>query len=246
MNVYSERYTARYHEMGQDRRLRVQCLCNYLEEAASCHADALGLGLSTLAEDGLAWVLAKMRLRMEHRPGPGEGFRVDTWPVAIERLQFRRDFEVFDDHGQVIARAVTQWVVMNVASRRLERFPLRITAHRPESPRLALENGDIRIPALGDNAVTGPSFPVRLADIDQNTHVNNGRYIDFALEAAHDSGMANGDLKEMDIIFRAEGRRGDSIGSRSEMESHAAQSMLHSLFREGDGQELARARTIWS
>lgn len=244
MNIFSASYVARYHEMGQDRLMRVQSLCNYLEEAAGYHADALGLGLEILAEDGLAWVLAKMRLCIERRPGPGEEFRVDTWPVTIERLQFRRDFEVFDANDQIIAKAVTQWVVMSLSSRRLERFPPYIAAHRPESPRQALDNGDVRIQALGDDAKTGPSFPVRLADIDQNQHVNNGRYVDFALETAHVAGMS-GSLKEISLVFRAEGKRGDIIGSLSESVPGEPSAMLHSLFREGDGQELARALTVW-
>lgn len=245
MKVFSAPYIARYHEMGPDRRLRVQCLCNYLEETAGYHADELGVGLERLAEDGLAWVLAKVRLCIDQRPGPGEAFRVDTWPVAIERLQFRRDFEVFDARDRLVARAVTQWVVMSLSSRRLERFPPHVAAHQPESPRLALENGDIRIPAVGETAQAGPSFPVRLADIDQNGHVNNGRYVDFALEAAHVAGI-RGELAEMDIIFRSEGLRGDVIASRTEASADNPREMRHSLYREGDGQELARARTLWA
>lgn len=245
MRPHNECFIARQHEMDMDHLLRVQCICNYMEEAAGNHADALGAGLARLAKDNLAWVLAKMRLELFRRPGPGEALRVDTWPVRLERVQFRRDFILYDAQENILATGVTQWVVMGLASRKLERFPLYIAELEPDNPPLAQESGDIRIPAVGETEMPGPLFPVRLADIDQNRHVNNGRYVDFALEAAEACGMA-GRLRRLDIIFRSEGLRGDVIGTRSLVEPGSAGSCIHSMFRASDGQELARARTVWA
>ena len=55
MQKHREQYTARYNEMGIDKHMRLQCLCNYLEEAAGVHAMSLGVGTDRLAGDGLAW-----------------------------------------------------------------------------------------------------------------------------------------------------------------------------------------------
>lgn len=244
MRPHSEEFVTRYHEMGRDRLLRVQCICNYMEEAAGRHAELLGVGIDRLNAQNLAWVLVKMRLALERRPGPEEPVRIDTWPVAIERLQFRRDFIMYGKNGERLGTAVTQWVVMDLESRKLERFPGYIQEMEPENPPLAQESGDIRIPAAGGDALAGPVFPVRMADIDQNGHVNNGRYVDFALEAA-DAAGASGSLRRLDLIFRAEGRRGDVIGSKSAPDAALPNAFTHSLFRQADGQELARARTVF-
>lgn len=244
MQPHIETFTTRYHEMGCDRLLRVQCICNYMEEAAGVHADHLGVGLERLGRDNLAWVLAKMRLDVRRRPVAETAVRIETWPVAVERAQFRRDFLMLGPDGEVLAAAVTQWVVINTSTRRLGRFPGYVAGLQPEQPRLALEDGDIRIPAVGAEGVHGPVFPVRLADIDQNRHVNNGRYVDFALESADTAGAA-GELRRLDIIFRAEGLRGDSIASACRREDEYPGSMVHSLFRQGDGTELARVRTVF-
>jgi acyl-ACP thioesterase len=244
MHTYQETFVTRRHELDMDHLLRVQCICNYMEEAAGAHADALGVGISRLLRDGLTWALAKMRLTLHRRPGPGESVRVATWPVGLDRIQFRRDFILYDSRGARLADAVTQWVVMGAQSRRLERFPFYIAELQPENPPLAQENDDIRIPAAGDSCPVGLSFPVRLADIDQNRHVNNGRYIDFSLEAA-DSAGASGELCRIDIIFRAEGLRGDVIAVRTAPEADHPDSFIHGLFRESDGRELARARTVF-
>jgi acyl-ACP thioesterase len=243
MQAHREHFLTRRHEMGMDRLLRVQCICNYMEEAAGVHADSLGVGLDRLASDALAWVLSRMRLLLYRRPGPGEAVYVETWPVRMERVQFRRDFLLCDAAGAVLATAVTQWVVMGTLSRRLERLPLYVASLEPENPPLAQESGDIRIPSVEEGA-SGPRFPVRLADIDQNHHVNNGRYVDFSLEAADAAGAA-GELRRIDLVFRAEGLRGDTIGSRTCRDPHQPGVFLHSLYREDSGQELARALTFF-
>ena len=246
MQPHIEHFTTRYYEMGQDHRLRVQALCNYMEEAAGLHADALGVGLDRLLEQNLTWVLAKMRLEIHERPGGGEHLQVETWPVNVERLQFRRDFLVTGLDERILARGVSMWVVVGLDSRRVERIPENVAALKPDDPRLALEDADIRVPAPYD-AHEGPVFPVRLSDIDQNRHVNNNRYIDFILEASENFG-AQGDLKRLDIMFRAEGPRGDVIGSRTGAlieQGNAGNNLLHSLYRLSDGQELVRARSVW-
>ena len=244
MQPHEEEFFTRQYELDTHHLLRVQCLCNYMEEAAGNHAERLGAGLPRLLEDNLAWVLAKMRLVIHRRPGPGETIRVSTWPVCMERVQFRRDFIVHDAAGRALAAAVTQWVVMGTLSRRLERFPMYIAAMQPENPPLALESGDIRVPVCPQEADAGPVFPVRMADIDQNRHVNNGRYIDFALEAADCAG-ARGELGQLDVIFRAEGVRGDAIAVKTAREAGDGQCFIHSLVRAGDEHELARVRTIF-
>ena len=244
MLTHTESFTTRYHEMGTDHRLRVQSLCNYMEEAAGVHATALGVGLEQMSANGLTWVLAKMSIRFHRMPGAHEQVLLETWPAGVERLQFRRDFALRDTAGALLAAAVTQWVVIGLASRRVERMPQDIAKLQPETPRYAVEDGDIRIPAV-DGAAAGPVFPVRLADIDQNNHVNNVRYVDFALEAAHVFG-ASGTLRQLDLIFRAEGLRGDVIAATTAKEEGGPGTRLvHSLRRQSDGQELARARTIF-
>ena len=242
MKPHFEFFLSRHHEMGRDRLMRIPCICNYLEEAAGVHASALGVGLEDLNEESLSWVLVKMRLQLRRRPGPGERITVETWPVGVERLQFRRDFILYDDERRTLGTAVSQWVVMGLETRRVERFPLRVTGLVPDNPRLAQETGDIRIPAV-QNGRLGPAFPVRLADIDQNQHVNNCRYVDFALESAELAGMGD-NPRQIDMLFRAEGLRGDVIHSVSAEEQNAPGTLVHSFFRKEDDRELARIRTV--
>lgn len=256
MQPYMEQFIVRRYDVDADSRLRVQALCIAMGEAAGNHATALGCGTSQLLSGNRAWVLVKMRIVMEEMPRFQEPFSIETWPTTVERLQFRRDFLVRDKREGICARAVTQWVIMNTETRRLDKLPEAIAALRSAERRAALEDGDIRIPQI-DSGAQGPRFPIRLSDIDDLQHVNNTKYIDFATEAAlchcrRDTLPPDGTfffgnrLKGLDIIFRAESRYGDTVTALTRQEGDNPGVLLHSLLREDSGQELARVRTLWA
>ncbi|MDR1360032.1 MAG: acyl-ACP thioesterase [Deltaproteobacteria bacterium] len=241
--AHTEEFTVRSYDLDWNRRLRLQTLCGYLEESAGLHADVLGVGLERLMAEGRTWVLLRLRLRLVLPLDCGRRVRVKTWPVEREGLHFRRDFLLEDESGRILVRAVSHWAVLGLASRRLEPVPEYIAVLKPENPPRALEDGAIRIPAPS-GATEGPSFPVRLSDIDLNRHVNNSRYLDFILEAADAFGRKTG-LAGLDLIFRAEGLPGDVIGSRT-APGEDGRTLLHSLQRLSDGRELVRASSVWN
>ena len=244
MHTHSEQMTVRHYETGPGNEARVQTLCNFMEEASGKHADKLGCGLEALREKQLTWVLAKIRMRFHGFPHGGDAVNVETWPVSMERLQCRRDFLFHGPDGEIPVRAVTQWVIINTATRRPERMPEDISRLLPKKPQYALEDADIRIPAIEAEEDCGPLFRIRLADIDNNRHVNNVRYIDFLLEAAAVFGAPGRVLRGLDIQFKAEALWGDSVACFTRNDPGVSGALLHSLRR--DGQEIVRARTLWT
>ena len=247
MQTYTEEFIVRRFEIDVRSRLLLQALCMAMGEAAGNHALRLGFGTEQLAAHNLTWVLVKMRVVMNDMPKMREKFTLETWPTTVERLQFRRDFIMRGEGGEVFARAVTQWVIMNTTTRRLDKIPEDFVKLRPAEPKYALENGNIRISAV-ENGQAGAVFPIRLSDMDHLEHVNNTKYIDFALEAAHNfaeknEAFKNKILQQLDVNFRAEARYGDVVSSYTCVDKEQKNALLHSLIREG--QELARLRTVW-
>ena len=270
MHIFHETFALRGYEAGGHGRVSLRTLCNYMEEAAGKHAEVLGCGLDAMRKQGITWVLARQRIELGYMPVVEEPLVVHSWPVGVERLSFRRDFHM-ECNGHTVLRAVTHWVIMITTTRKLEKMPPWAQSLAFPQAGLALEAGDIRIPPVpcaflaqtpatavrasvaegAAGAVPGPEFPVRLADIDSNGHVNNVRYMDFALEAAHcffaGQGHAVGEaaLLGLDIVFRAEALWGDTVASVNMPEHHMPGSLLHGLYRKSTGQELARVRTVW-
>ena len=245
-----EDFKIRGYEIGPDHKVPLQNICGYMEEAASLHADELGFSVEELAGRGLAWALTRIWIEFEELPYLGGNVlrdeesswvKVKTWPVSVERLQYRRDF-LITWRGQVMARAVTEWVVINLESRRAERIPEFISALQPPNPELVFEAGKFRLPAQPD-APELASFVVRKADIDRNNHVNNARFTEWIVESTPEDVSAFKRIRQLQIMYRAEGLYGDTVVVRGRPDADGG--LWHGLFRRSDGLELVRARSLW-
>jgi acyl-ACP thioesterase len=218
-----------------------------MEEAAALHAARLGVGMEDLQGRGLAWALTRMRLELHELPRarlssrPGNAIMVKTWPVSVEGLQFRRDFLIYREDS-VLARAATDWVVLNLETRRVERIPGFIACLRPERPEYAMPAEKLRLPGQGESGVLN-RFTVRRADIDRNRPVNNRHYLGWILEATPAEICAGRHPRRIELMFRAEAVYGDSVLARGSTPGGGV--CLYGLFREADGLELARARIFW-
>lgn len=239
---YSESFRIRGYEVDETGRAPVQACCAFMEEAAGRHAEALGFGVEVLQERGVTWVLARMQFEIYELPLSTDTVVVETWLVEVERLQFRRDFLLSDGNGREFIRAVTDWVIIDLDSRRLLKIPDFIAAHQPPDAPRALVKEKLRIEGQ-EHAPELKSFIVRKADIDRNRHVNNVRFSDWMLESVPEE-FAKRSLCAMQIIYRAEALYGDTVIARGS-EGENPGEFLHGLYRDSDGQELVRAKTIW-
>ncbi len=238
---HNAEFTVRGYEADFTNRAAVQTFAYYMEEAAGRHAEKLGFSTDRLRDEGVAWVLARMYIETYTFPQTGEKVYLTTWPVGIEKLQFRRDFELRDGDGRMLARAISQWVVVNLETRKLE----RITSYpglEPEAPERTLEEPKWKIAPQADSPEL-LQLDVRLSDIDQNNHVNNVHYIEWVVESVPYATDTEKNLASVEIIFRAEAKYKDKVsvkGTAGESEGE----FVHGIFN-GGGTELVRAKTVW-
>lgn len=240
---HTEWFTVYTFQEDQNGTARVQALCDYMQEAAGNHAAALGVSIDRLYADGLAWVLARMRVAPVSLPSVHERIQVETWPVGVEGLQFRRDFIVRGEDGAVLARAVSHWVVVSLETRKVGRIPAFIAAIALDNAATAMDDAKSRLPEVGEEWERC-TFRARLADVDRNHHVNNVRYMEWILESVPEAVRDTMRLADLEVSFRAESFRNDVIAART-MPDGRENGFAHSLVRAADGRELVRARSLW-
>lgn len=221
--------------------LAAPALSGWLQEAAGRHAERLGVGMAALQARGLTWVLARQAVAVDRPIAMGEQATVVTWPSGSDRLSALRDFEVRVE-GEVRARAVTQWIVVDLSTRKPVRpgsvLPLDLVEQMEHV--LPLPGGR---PTLPDPPEVERSFATRYRDIDRNLHVTNATYVEWACEAVPEETWAGRRLGSFEAYFIAECRAGSRVLSRS---SHVGEgNFVHSVVRAEDGRELARLRTSW-
>ena len=255
MEKGSYSFRVRSYECGPDGRATLPTICNYLQEAASLNAATLGFGKGDFAAKGenVSWVLTRMVVKMSRYPVWNDEVTVETFPRGGRRIVAWRDFEVKDAQGATLGLATTEWMLIDLASRKIVAIPEKVfAANDPANiPVLGLEPfSKFRIPESGGGTPppqvpqfcgAGASrprnemtFTAMKSQIDLNGHVNNVHYIDWMLEPCESRCPA-----EMEIVFRSETLAGDEV----RVETAAADGFTYHRVFAPDGKDHIVART---
>lgn len=240
--IWQETYQIRNYELHSKGHMSIQAICNYLQEAASCHAEHLEMSYHDLIAQNLIWVLSRLHVQMKSYPKWKERVQLETWPSGVDKIYAFRDFCLKNENHEVFGLATTAWAILKLDNRRpirllktFDGFPF------PERAR-AIDDHFKKLPKL-QTPQFEKQFRVRLSDVDINHHVNNVSYIGWIIETIPQQIWENCQLNNLEIGFRAESQYGDQIISQSQMIDDKI--FIHRLLRERDQVELAQAKTIW-
>ena len=191
-------------------RVSVSSICDLVLHAAGADAHRRGFGIDALAGNNYGWVLSRMAIEMDYMPVEYSEFTLHTWISDYNRLSSTRNFTLTDSEGREFGRAVSQWCMIDYATRMPVDMNTMAKAHEGnmvdapspcERPR--------RISAITSEPVV--EHKVVYSDIDFNRHMNTMRYIDiifdtFPIEVPE---QLNG--FRLDMNFVKEARYGDNL-----------------------------------
>ncbi len=181
--------------------MRPIMLMNELQGLAGKHADILGAGRENCFARGIAWVVTHMFIDIIEMPTAKEKLVYSTWPSVSGAVRSERDFEIRDEAGNLKIRAISQWVLIDLQTRR----PVRITDYFPEWTGLPERIWDRNFDKASDFIPTKSHvMACRFDDIDVNQHINNAVYSVWATESVGFEYRNNHTLRGIDIYFEHE------------------------------------------
>lgn len=155
-------------------KLRWSCLADMMQEVAWRHADSRDFG-QNLFDLGYMWVMSRFEIKVNSLPSWGEKITVKTAGRGIDKLFALREFEVCNESGVVLAKAMSAWLLLDMVSKRPQRpdkvLPSELFAVVKDSALTPAKV--ITLPGMMDGGV----IQVRFSDLDMNNHVNNVSYI---------------------------------------------------------------------
>lgn len=209
-------------------------ISDWLQETAGNHALRLNFDISQLNEKKLTWVLHRLHIQIDRYPRWREKVIVKTWPSAGDTLRAYRDFIILDSDGVEIGRSLSYWLMLNTESRRPVRMPREVLKMAPADIEHVLDIRKGRI-AFDSKPDSSHRYSVRQSDLDINRHVNNVKYIEWAIETLPEAQ----EVTELDIEFKSECRQGDEIRSELAFDSNGLN--RHRIIRESDQKTAAVA-----
>jgi acyl-ACP thioesterase len=243
-NIWKESFAIRSYEVDCRGRLSIISIFNFMQEAASRHANALGVSIQQLLNENKTWLLSRLKLKMHAYPAWTDRLEVLTWPSGTKSLFALRDFHLKDQNHQTICAAVSAWLVIDIEKRRPVRIGSFIDRLNPLTDEHILSADLDKLP-LQKQYEHQRGIRVRRRDLDINQHANNAAYVEWILESIPAAVHDNFVLSELEINFLAESFLDNLIIARCHQQDSSPIQFHHSLLRETDEQELLRAQTVW-
>lgn len=241
MTEHAASYKVRVADAGADGFLKLPSLLQMLQEAATEHAEILGVDFKTLKPAGLGWALSKIYVEIERLPKWGERVGIKTWASDRDSIATYREFEAFSSGGRPLFTARSQWLLFDFRSRRLARMDRIGDFARIPGRRANSEDFSERPKAPSPESPHAISRDAGICDIDLNGHVNNSVYMAWALDALPD--MPQKFPRRLSISFLEEVRPHAEIRSVCEISGNISS---HSIFSADTGRECARANVEWA
>lgn len=189
-----------YPDVAQDGLLSHAGLLRILQETAAVASHVRGISFRTIEKTGICWILTGWKVELTERPEWNEQLTIHTWPRTLDGFTSEREFEVFCN-GRVVARATSRWFLINAETKRITRVNDFVrSAYDLDDRKLFDQDIPSNGSPLPDARVTY-THTVSRSDIDTYRHVNNLRYLDFALEALPDEVYENPPAT-MEIVYR--------------------------------------------
>ena len=223
-------YTIRNTETDIEDKIHYQALFSMLQESASLDADVYGWGAEEMDKRKLCWLLLRVSVRMEKMPSWLDTIHIETWSRGADRLYFFRDFVIRDDFGHVLGNASSVWIVVEKEAHRPVRPSMLMEYERTASdPSQVFDFDPPKITSKSDevwlSSEDEKSIAVKFADfteIDRNRHVNNTRYVAWAIDAFYKKQSEICQISGIDINFISEIKYGSKIFLFSSVETDTA------------------------
>lgn len=190
------------HPNGQ---ISLTSLADLMQEIAWRHADSADFGRNLLDSHQM-WVLSRLEIRVLKFPKWGDRIRIFTGGRGSEKLFAFREFLVWDQNQQVLARAMSSWLLLHTETKRIQRpeqvLPAALfdPAKKPAwQPQKLTTEGEL----IGKEEIK-----VRQSDLDLYNHVNNTSYIRWVENFLADHGFFP---TQLSINYLAESLSGDVV-----------------------------------
>jgi acyl-ACP thioesterase len=241
--VWEDRYPVRFFHVNEERSANPSLLCDFMQDSAVNHIEALGHSLDLLQQHNHGWFMSKMFVQLRKLPLWKDTVHIETWQPGIDRMYALRDYILTDGEGQEVGRATSFWLAVDKEKEKLIRPEVYLEESVFDRSRRAFNNGPDKI-----RAVTKPQFcdhvQVQRNHLDLNGHANSIVYLKWMMDQLKQNNVKLEDISFMELNYNSQSFVGDNLTLHCRLEETQDNYRLshHSLVRESDNTNICNAR----
>jgi medium-chain acyl-[acyl-carrier-protein] hydrolase len=239
--VFEYPFEVRQRDVDQFDRMTPGALYGSMQDAALAHSAARGLSGPALLELGYVWMLNRIHLSIDTAPVLLDQLTIQTWGSDFSGLYAVREYHVLNQVGDILARATSRWLTINVAKKRAVRMPEFIEPKYGVRSERGIDDSfeKMKLDPLPEHSKT---FRVDWSHLDSNRHANSAFYFDWIVDAMPTDVLETSSLKDFELEYKKELVHGDTFTTHC---ARVGDTFEH-VIRDTDDALIAQARSRWS
>ena len=171
----------RYSEADSEGRLTMASLLNYFQDCSTFHSEDVGLGVDYFKEVHQVWVLSSWQIVVERYPNLCENVIIGTQPYDMKGFLGYRTFAMMSVSGEYLAKANSIWSLLDLDKGKPVPAGEEMVQKYGIGEKLDMEYAPRKI-IVPEGGVSGETIVVKQHHLDTNHHVNNGQFVNMAME----------------------------------------------------------------
>lgn len=195
-------YRLRWMDFDQYGRLQPAAVLDMFQDVATLQAEDMGIGRDDMLAKGVFWAIVRSKYEIVREPAHYQVVTARTWPHTPTRFSFLRDFSLRDADGDLLVKATSEWVLMDMRSRKFASVKDHYDGPDDYDEARSFERKPRKLADFDEDSL--PPFTVvpSYSDIDANGHVNNAMYANYVVNALHPG--PEGSMRSFQIDYRHE------------------------------------------
>lgn len=207
-NLWQKEYILRAGDFDKFDRIKPSAVLDLFQDAAGQHAEEIGVGFDDMLAQEYLWVLTRIKFEIISAPSRYQSVVVKTWPLAPNRLNYRREYCIEDMDGNKLIIGSSEWVVIHSTERKLLSVPDLYKLDGDYHNEVMFEGklGKVRD---FETEISPRIVNAGFSELDINDHVNNTKYANYVIDAINPA--ENEALKTFQIDYRKEVMQGTEL-----------------------------------
>lgn len=207
-SIYRESYQIKGYECDYSGKLALSKLIHIVMNAS--RKQDIDLCVPNIREEkGLAWFVIQHHIDIHTLPRQEETIWVETEAISYNKFFTVRRYSILDQQENVLVNVMTTFALISIEERKMvpigedvvSYYQLDPAVSMPKTKRLKVE-GELQ---------KSMRYPVRIADIDINGHVNNAVYLEWFVDTLGMAFVHEHTLSSVVIRYEKEIRWGEDV-----------------------------------
>ncbi len=221
--IFTEKVKIPLKDVEKGNTISDRGILEIFENVATHHSDSVHDGVNEIKQKGKAWVLMDWKVQVLARPNYGEEFTINTWSrennIQDKKIATYRDFEMYDEKGNLCIIATSRWVVINIDTGKLANIDKEVQERYKPEEKSVFGVWDIEKILPSKESISTTEYTVQRNDVDFNGHVHNIYYMNLAYNALPQEVYEARPFNSFKITYKREIKLGDTVKCKYNLEN---------------------------